>query len=49
MRSCLIQLIMSSTSKELVAYSKAGNIATEVFSCIKTVLVFDGQDKECLR
>jgi hypothetical protein len=44
-----LQMIISSSSKELSAYARAGSIATEVFSCIKTVLVFNGQDKECER
>ena len=39
----------SATSKELDAYARAGAIAQEVLSSIRTVVAFGGQDKECLR
>lgn len=37
------------TSKELKAYAKAGAVAEEVFSAIRTVVAFGGQKKEALR
>jgi hypothetical protein len=44
-----LQLTTASTTKELSAYAKAGAIASEALSCIKTVIVFGGQEKECQR
>lgn len=35
--------------REMEAYAKAGNIAEEVFSAIRTVVAFGGQDKESSR
>ena len=37
------------TEKELVAYGKAGSIAEEVLSSIRTVVAFGGQKKEVKR
>jgi hypothetical protein len=34
------------STKELKAYAKAGAVAQEVFSCIRTVTAFSGQTKE---
>lgn len=39
----------SLTEKELKAYSKAGTVAEEVLSSIRTVIAFGGQKKELLR
>lgn len=36
----------SLTEKELQAYAKAGGVAEEVFSSIRTVMAFCGQQKE---
>ena len=44
-----IQLITSTTSKELGAYAKAGAVAEEVLSSIRTVVAVGGQSKECVR
>ena len=35
--------------KEMEAYGKAGSIAEEVFSAIRTVVGFNGQEKEAQR
>ena len=43
------QLGASMTSKELLAYAKAGAVADEVLSSIRTVTAFSGQKKECIR
>ena len=40
-----IQLGSVLTSKELKAYAKAGAVAEEVFSCMRTVVAFGGQKK----
>jgi hypothetical protein len=37
------------TEKELAAYGKAGAIAEEVLSSIRTVIAFGGQEKEVKR
>ena len=37
------------TEKEMAAYGKAGSIAEEVLSSIRTVVAFGGQDKEVSR
>jgi ABC transporter transmembrane region len=37
------------TKKELAAYAKAGAVAEEVFSAIRTVIAFGGQEKETQR
>jgi len=39
----------STTEKELKAYAKAGSVAEEVLSAIRTVVVFNGQEKESER
>jgi len=43
------QMMMSTATKELAAYAKAGAVAEEVLSSIRTVVAFNGQDKECIR
>lgn len=45
----MTMLLTSATSKELDAYARAGAIAQEVLSSIRTVIAFGGQDKECIR
>ena len=40
------QLFTSFTSKELDAYAKAGSIAEEVLSSIRTIAAFGGEEKE---
>ena len=44
-----IQLLTSTSSKELAAYAKAGAVAEEVLSSIRTVVAFGGQQKESIR
>lgn len=44
-----LQLVADMSSKESEAYAKAGAIAEEVFSSIRTVVSFGGQQKECQR
>ncbi|XP_053570108.1 ATP-binding cassette sub-family B member 5 [Bombina bombina] len=43
------KMLVSLTSKELSAYAKAGAVAEEVLSSIRTVVAFGGQDKEIKR
>ncbi|XP_040820748.1 ATP-binding cassette sub-family B member 5 isoform X1 [Ochotona curzoniae] len=43
------RVIISLTSKELRAYSKAGAVAEEVLSSIQTVIAFGAQEKEIQR
>lgn len=43
------QLLTTSTKKESEAYAKAGAIAEEDLSAIRTVVVFGGEEKECQR
>ncbi|KAK7110228.1 ATP-dependent translocase ABCB1-like isoform X2 [Littorina saxatilis] len=43
------KLAASMTTKELAAYAKAGAVAEEVFSAIRTVVAFGGQEKEAQR
>lgn len=45
----LLQIIISLTTKELNAYSKAGAVAEEVLSSIRTVVAFGAQEKEIER
>nr|KAG5714213.1 hypothetical protein BaRGS_018430 [Batillaria attramentaria] len=45
----ILALAASMTTKELQAYAKAGAVAEEVFSSIRTVVAFGGQDKEAER
>lgn len=37
------------TNKELKAYARAGAVAEEVLSSIRTVVIFGGEHKECER
>lgn len=37
------------TQQEIQSYTEAGSIAEEVFSNIRTVVTFGGEEKECLR
>ena len=43
------QATSSFTNKELDAYAKAGAVAEEVISSIRTVAAFNGQEKEIKR
>ncbi|XP_056375696.1 ATP-binding cassette sub-family B member 5-like isoform X2 [Hyla sarda] len=43
------KMLVSLTSKELSAYAKAGAVAEEVLSSIRTVVAFGGQQKEIQR
>ena len=43
------QMSTSATQKELSAYAKAGAVAEEVFSSIRTVFAFGGEKKESKR
>ncbi|XP_060076812.1 ATP-dependent translocase ABCB1-like [Ylistrum balloti] len=43
------QIMASMSSKELTAYAKAGSVAEEVLSSIRTVVAFGGERKECKR
>lgn len=43
------KMVVSLTSKELSAYAKAGAVAEEVLSSIRTVVAFGGQQKEIQR
>ncbi|XP_069504362.1 ATP-binding cassette sub-family B member 5-like isoform X2 [Ambystoma mexicanum] len=43
------KMLVSLTSKELSAYAKAGAVAEEVISAIRTVVAFGGQQKEINR
>jgi hypothetical protein len=44
-----LQLAGSLTNKELIAYAKAGGVAEEVISSIRTVAAFGGEEKEVKR
>jgi len=46
---CAVQMMMSTATKELAAYAKAGAVAEEVLSSVRTVVAFGGQHKECIR
>ncbi|XP_075067982.1 ATP-dependent translocase ABCB1 isoform X5 [Mixophyes fleayi] len=43
------KILTAFTNKELTAYAKAGAVAEEVLSAIRTVIAFGGQDKEVQR
>ncbi len=43
----LSKLMANATAKESINYSKAGAIAEEVLTSIRTVIAFNGQKKEC--
>ncbi|XP_063309202.1 LOW QUALITY PROTEIN: ATP-binding cassette sub-family B member 5 [Pelobates fuscus] len=43
------KMVVSLTSKELSAYARAGAVAEEVLSSIRTVVAFGGQEKEITR
>lgn len=43
------QIMSSMTTKELDAYAKAGSVAEEVLSSIRTVAAFGGEKKEIAR
>ena len=45
----VFQLGSMSTSKELAAYAKAGAVAEEVLSSMRTVAAFGAEKKECAR
>ena len=42
-------MLTNFTSKEQTAYAKAGAVAEEVLSAIRTVFAFSGQDREIKR
>ena len=44
-----IQIVTQFTSREQNAYAKAGAIAEEVLSSIRTVIAFGGEEKEAQR
>jgi ATP-binding cassette subfamily B (MDR/TAP) protein 1 len=44
-----LQIIAKMISKELNAYGKAGGVAEEVISSIRTVLSYNGQQRETQR
>ena len=44
-----IQLVTSASSREMTAYAKAGSVAEEVLSSMRTVVAFGGQEKESIR
>lgn len=46
---CTLQLITQFTAKEQSAYARAGAVAEEVFSSIRTVIAFGGEEKEAQR
>lgn len=43
------QIMSTMTTRSLSAYAKAGSIAEEVFSSIRTVAAFGGEKKEIAR
>lgn len=45
----MFKLTTSATKKELDAYAKAGAVAEEVLSGIRTVVAFGGEEKESIR
>ena len=44
-----LQVLTSFTSKEQTAYAKAGAVAEEVLSAVRTVFAFSGQKREIER
>jgi len=42
-------MVGTMSSQESSAYAKAGSVAEEVLSSIRTVVAFGGQEKECKR
>lgn len=44
-----MQVLTNFTAKEQSAYAKAGAVAEEVLSAIRTVFAFSGQNKEIKR
>ena len=42
-------MVTEVTTNELKAYAKAGAVAEEVISSIRTVVAFGGEKKECER
>uniref|UniRef100_A0A8C5WSY1 Uncharacterized protein n=1 Tax=Laticauda laticaudata TaxID=8630 RepID=A0A8C5WSY1_LATLA len=47
--SPLIAILSILTTKELLAYAKAGSVAEEILSAIRTVIAFNGQKKAIAR
>lgn len=45
----VLQAVAKLTGRELKAYAKAGAVADEVLSCIRTVAAFGGEKKEVER
>lgn len=46
---CWLQWVRNLSGEESQAYASAGSVAEEVFSAIRTVTAFNGQEKECKR
>lgn len=44
-----VKAVARLTGRELTAYAKAGAVANEVLSAIRTVAAFGGEDKEAER
>jgi len=44
-----LQLIAQAVKQEQENYAKAGAIAEEVLSCVRTVMAFNGQEAELKR
>lgn len=44
-----MKLAIAFTTRQQGAYAKAGSVAEEVISCIRTVVAFGGEDKEAER
>ena len=49
MKTLLLQLIANTVKQEQETYAKAGAIAEEVLSCMRTVIAFNGQQQEIKR
>lgn len=45
----MVKAVARLTGRELTAYAKAGAVADEVLSAIRTVAAFGGEDKEAER
>ena len=46
---CCVQIVATFTVREQSAYAAAGAVAEEVFSSIRTVMAFGGEDREVER
>ncbi len=45
----IVKVVALLTTKELQSYAKAGAVAEEVFTAIRTVFAFNGAKKEHIR